>query len=143
MRILAIFAVVFIVLMAYIRLAPNKADTWHQPSMLTGPGDYPEEGGFRVERRIAAPADDVLSRLRSIALATPRTDILAGSVESGLITFITRSRIMGFPDYTTASIYEDTLSIYGRLRFGRSDLGVNQARVQAWLAQLDGMIEAS
>ena len=31
----------------------------------------------------------------------------------------------------------DVLKIYGRLRFGRSDLGVNKARVEGWLAALE------
>jgi uncharacterized protein (DUF1499 family) len=30
----------------------------------------------------------------------------------------------------------DMLQIHGRLRFGKSDLGVNAARIDGWLRQL-------
>jgi hypothetical protein len=43
-----------------------------------------------------------LARLDEIALATPRTTRLAGSPDEGRITWITRSALWGFPDYTTA-----------------------------------------
>ena len=50
----------------------------------------------------------------------------------------------GFPDYTTVSILPagtfdnagPLLMIDGRLRFGRSDLGVNKARIERWLTAL-------
>ena len=75
-----------------------------------------------------------------IATATPRTHRLAGSPEAGRITWITRSRLWGFPDYTTAQVTQTPtgprLDIHARLRFGRSDMGVNAARLHAWLAQL-------
>lgn len=142
MRLLAVLVIVVLAVMAYIRLAPTKWDKWHQPVMSTGPGDYPEVGGFRAERKVAGNGQDVLSELQSIALATPRTRVLKGSPESGMITFVTRSRLMGFPDYTTAEVNGSTLRIYGRLRFGRSDLGVNRARIEGWLAQLGDKIEA-
>ena len=71
-----------------------------------------------------------------IILATPRTEVLEGSVEAGKRTYVTRSQWMGFPDYTTVMQNEDVLELHARLRFGQSDLGVNKARVEDWLAQL-------
>jgi len=50
-----------------------------------------------------------------------------------MITYVTRSRVFGFPDYTTVRQAGPQLEIYGRLRFGRSDLGVNAARIDGWL----------
>ena len=47
--------------------------------------------------------EDVLARLDAIALQTPRTMRLDGSPEDGLITWVTRSAVFGFPDYTTAA----------------------------------------
>ena len=44
---------------------------------------------------------------------------------------------MGFPDYTTVQLKDDRLMIWARLRFGRSDLGVNRRRVDRWLADLE------
>ncbi len=75
------------------------------------------------------------------ALATPRTTLLAGSAGEGLLTFQTRSLIWGFPDYTTVTVENGLLIVYGRLRFGRSDIGVNKARILSWLASLGPLTE--
>ena len=50
-----------------------------------------------------------------------------------MITYITRSRVFGFPDYTTVRQAGPQLELYGRLRFGGSDLGANAARLDHWL----------
>ncbi|MFC3118172.1 DUF1499 domain-containing protein [Jhaorihella thermophila] len=53
-----------------------------------------------------------------------------------MITYISRTPTIGFPDYTTVWQDGDRLVVWGRLRFGRSDFGVNRARVEAWLKAL-------
>jgi hypothetical protein len=121
-------------LLIYIRLSPSDTSVWHVAPDVQPAGDYPGEGRF-LAVRAAVPADS-LSRLAERALATPRTRILAGSAETGMITFITRSALWGFPDYTTASLSDGTLRVYGRLRFGRRDMGVNAARIRGWLSAL-------
>ena len=50
-----------------------------------------------------------------------------------MITYVTRSALFRFPDYTTVRHRDAQIEIYGRLRFGRSDLGVNAARIDRWL----------
>lgn len=129
----------------YVRIAPSDPDRWHETFYPKPPDTYPAADGFRIVRQIDDPAA-VLSRLDSIIMATPRTERLAGSVDEGLITYITRSRLWGFPDYTTVYAGPDDtieggfgplLKIDGRLRFGKADLGVNRARIEGWLAQLD------
>ena len=50
------------------------------------------------------------------------------------MTFETRSLRLGFPDYTTITIQDGLLVVYGRLRFGKADMGVNKTRVTEWLA---------
>ena len=53
-----------------------------------------------------------------------------------------RSRVWGFPDYVSVRVLPgdaegtSTLAILSRLRFGRSDVGVNAARMQTWLAEV-------
>ena len=76
-----------------------------------------------------------MARIDAIARATPRTTVLAGSVAEGRITYVTRSRLWGFPDYTTVERSGDRITLFGRLRFGRGDMGVNRARIEGWLAQ--------
>lgn len=127
-------------LMAYVRLAPIDVAGVHVTPDAGGPGDYPAEGGFTAVRAISADAGAVLDQARAVALATPRTRLLAGSPAEGIMTFETRSRVMGFPDYTTVAVAGDLLTVHGRLRFGRSDLGVNRARIEGWLAQLDAVL---
>lgn len=126
--------------MLYFRLAPVDPARWHQrptgEPATTGPGDRVEIGGFHAVRQITAPGAEVLTALQTAALATARTQVLAGDIGSGMLTFQTRSAFWGFPDYTTARIEGDLLIIHGRLRFGRSDLGVNRARITGWLGAL-------
>ena len=74
--------------------------------------------------------------LHRIILETPRTEVLAGAPSEGRVTYITRSMWFGFPDYTTVQLEDDGLEIYGRLRFGQSDQGVNRARVEGWLDRI-------
>ncbi len=115
---------------AYIRLAPSDPVRWH-----VAPEDAERDlkGGVV---RVVETGPDGLARLDKIARATPRTSVLAGSLEEGMITYITRTKVFGFPDYTTVQQDGDTLRIYARLRFGRKDFGVNRDRVTQWLALL-------
>ncbi|WP_170363311.1 DUF1499 domain-containing protein [Ruegeria arenilitoris] len=115
----------------YVRLAPSDPARWHVQVVAEAGRDLP--GGVI---RAVQTGPDGLARLDQVARATPRTTVLAGSVDAGLITYVTRSRVFGFPDYTTAQQEGDTLRIYGRLRFGRRDFDVNRTRVDGWLAAL-------
>ncbi len=127
-------------LMAFVRLSPTDVQAWHVavPDQ-TGAWDsvVPLTGGatLRLSAAKGAPRD-LLARLDAIAMATPRTTLLAGSVDTGRITWETRSALWGFPDYTTAEVRDDGLYVRARLRFGQSDLGVNAQRLTDWLAQL-------
>ncbi len=115
--------------MAYVRFAPGDVARWHQmPGAVTN-RDF-SAGAMRV---VGA---DGLERLNEIILATPRTKALAGSVAEGMITYVTRSRVFWFPDYTTIRLVGPQIEIYGRLRFGLSDFGVNAARIDRWLGAL-------
>jgi hypothetical protein len=130
--------------MAYVRLAPTDPADWNASTAIYtwdhgGAWDQivPMMAGatLRLSDTKGSPAD-LLSRLDTIAMATPRTIRLAGSPTDGRITWETRSLIWGFPDYTTAEIRADGLYIFARQRFGIKDFGVNPARLSDWLAQL-------
>ncbi len=111
----------------WVRLAPSDPARWH-----VAPPSEPKQfsGGVNV----IVPGDmDLLRRLEQVALASPRTQLLAGSVDDRRLTFVTRSALWGFPDYTTIALTDGQITLFGRLRFGRSDLGVNAARIQGWL----------
>ncbi|MFW2587583.1 DUF1499 domain-containing protein [Sagittula sp. SSi028] len=117
--------------LAWIRLAPSKPEVWHVDPQVTADQDL--TGGVR--RRVAAESGD-FQRLHGIILSTPRTELVAGGVEDGMATYVTRSQLMGFPDYTTVKQGDGVLEIHARLRFGVSDTGVNQKRVDGWLEEL-------
>lgn len=120
----------------YVRLAPSDPARWHVAPEATGPWGEVTAGEGWASLRLQGDATDLLARLDAIALATPRTTRLAGSVDAGRITWITRSALWGFPDYTTAEVRTDGLYLYARNRFGRGDMGVNAARLRDWLARL-------
>ena len=117
---------------AWIRLAPSDPAVWNVDPMVSADQDL----ASGVRRRVSG-GPETFATLDRIILATPRTELLAGSVADGRITYITRSRWMAFPDYTTVQLDEDQLEIYARQRFGQSDMGVNRARVDGWLGQLE------
>lgn len=137
-------AVAGVALAVWVRLAPVDPGRWHvDPSAAAPPGPtgwLVAEGGDARPPRLGRSAAALLADLDRIARATPRTRVIAGSVEDGRITYETRSRLWGFPDYTTVTAVagEDGAApvLLGRARFGASDLGVNRARIEGWLAAL-------
>ncbi len=143
---IGLIAVAAIALAVWVRLAPTDPAIWHvaiadQTAAITGPcADQirTQRNGARATCLLPDNPVTVLARLDAIALATPRTTQLATT--DSMTTWITRSNLMAFPDYTTAEVHaapEGTrLDIYARQRFGESDLGVNTARLKAWLAGL-------
>lgn len=132
MTALWVLIAVIVVGMGYIRLAPSNAAQWHQPPQVDANEDL--TGGVK---RLVTAGPEALGQLDAIARTTPRTSVLAGSVQEGMVTYVTRSRIMGFPDYTTVEANGDQLKIYARLRFGNSDLGINGHRIDEWLTKLE------
>lgn len=116
---------------AYVRLAPTDPAAWHHLSDPVKLGT--REGG--VTRSIPGDAKTLID-LDRVILATPRTTVLAGGPEAAITTYVTKSRLWGFPDYSTVALMDDHIVIEARLRFGKSDLGVNARCVNAWLAAL-------
>ena len=132
-------------LLAYIRLAPSDPALWHISPVTTaaaGQGSCldaitTQPNGARVACLSPDTPESLLAELDATALATPRTTRLAGTPQSGRITWITRTALMGYPDHTTAEATQTPtgtrLDLYARQRFGGADFGVNTARLRAWL----------
>lgn len=130
--------------LVYFRVAPSDPARWHvDPVTAPDPGKGharlapPEAPVFEM------PPADLMARLDAIALSDPRVVRLAGRVEEGFVTYVARSRLFGFPDYVSvrtmpAGDGRSTLAIFSRQRFGREDLGVNDARLRRWLSALAG-----
>lgn len=112
----------------YVRYAPTDPERWHRMPDSVADRDL-DYGAMRV-----VPGDERdLRRLHRIILDTPRTRVMAGAPEERMITYVTRSAVFRFPDYTTVRHRHARIEIFGRLRFGTSDLGVNAARIDGWL----------
>jgi uncharacterized protein (DUF1499 family) len=84
-------------------------------------------------------------RLRDAFLAvtseSPRTKLLDQSADGLRLSLVQRSALLRFPDYIDVSILPadgdgSTIAIYSRSRFGYSDMGVNQRRVEDWMTAL-------
>ena len=89
-----------------------------------------------------APSE-LLARLRRIALAEPdTTELSCGPDCDRTARILQHTRLMRFPDTIDIAVFpvgdnQSTLAIYSRSLIGRSDLGVNRARIARWLAALD------
>ncbi len=115
----------------WVRFAPSDPARWHRMAEDLQPGDL---GNGAV--RVVEARQEALAELDAIIRATPRTRLLAGAVAEGMLTYVTRSAVIGFPDYTTVRLADGQIAIYGRARYGLSDLGVNAARIDGWLDAL-------
>jgi len=54
--------------------------------------------------------------------------------ESGFVTLVVRTPLIGYPDYVSLRIAEEgaemaRVTVYSRSRFGRRDFGANKTRV--------------
>lgn len=116
----------------FVRFAPSDPERWHTAIQGNTDKDFP--GGAL---RVVAAAPDALPRADAYMRNLPRTRVISGSVDAGRVTYVTRSAVFGFPDYTTIEYENGRLKAYARLRFGRSDLGVNSERLQGLLAALE------
>jgi uncharacterized protein (DUF1499 family) len=149
--ILAATAAAFIAFAAVVRLADDDPARWHvDPAAAPGTGQPnawrigPPGGEQAVDAEapeFALAAQDLAAAFDAMALAEPRTRRLAGTPDDLWMTYVQRSRFMAFPDYVSVRIIplgpdRSTLAIYSRARYGQSDLGVNRARVENWLAAL-------
>lgn len=149
--ILAALAAAFIAFAAFVRLAGDDPARWHvDPAAAPGTGQPnawrigPAGGPQPIDAEapeFALAAEDLAAAFDAMALAEPRTRRLAGAPGDLWMTYVQRSRLMAFPDYVSVRIIplgpdRSTLAIYSRARYGQSDLGVNRARVENWLAAL-------
>lgn len=79
-------------LLAYIRLAPSDPDRWHQP--VTADQDKNMKTGAI---RVIDAGPGALAQVDAAARELDRTEVLAGSVADGRVTYVTRSRLDGVP----------------------------------------------
>lgn len=143
---LALFLVVvcaFLAIAVTARLVPDDPARWHVDPVRAASTGKPNE--YRLlppDAPVYEGTPEALAgAFRDVALAEPRTKLIAGSAGEREMTFVQRSRVFGFPDYVSAGFREAeggaTLAVFSRARFGKSDMGVNEARVRRWLDRLE------
>ena len=126
---------------AYVRLAPAAPGTFH-----VDPFSFGQSGPNAVH--IAPPEAPVFettpeglhAALQKAILAEPRSKVWATSPDAFHTTYVTRTRLMGYPDYISVAVRAAeggaSFAVYSRSRFGYSDLGVNRARLDRLLGRL-------
>jgi len=80
-------------------------------------------------------------RWRAVVAARPRVELLAEYDGGMQIDYVARTARFRFPDIVTVRFIpvppaQSTIAIYSRSLYGRSDLGMNRARVESWLSAL-------
>jgi len=90
---------------------------------------------------IALSVDHLRLRFLEMVAARPRLTLLASDPVLDQYDVEERSAVFGFPDTMTVRLFArrdgtSTVAIYSRSHYGKDDLGVNQARVRAWLDDL-------
>lgn len=142
--ILVLGLVVLAVLVAsalWFRLVPMPAEQWHVDPASVSP---PSSPNFALRVGADAPVfaqgpDVIAARLADVARAAGATPI-AGTPAEGHVSYVVRSALMGFPDAISIRLLPEgqgtRVEIFSRSRYGYSDLGVNAARVAAWIAAL-------
>jgi len=98
-----------------------------------------------------SPAFDVAAtalRERWLRMIAAQPRVTAGAADDAALQydFVQRSRLVSYPDTVTVRFIaldgdRSTLAVYSRSHYGYDDFGVNQARVEAWLAALKAVAD--
>lgn len=135
-----------------IRTAAHDPAVWHVDPFTAERTGKPNDAVAGPPPLLAAPADIVLdpvsgeaaaliARLHAVALGEPRVEVVAGGPEALHVTYVQRSALFGFPDYVSVRVEATddgaALALWSRSRYGYSDMGVNRARLERWLAAID------
>ncbi|MBT0956512.1 DUF1499 domain-containing protein [Alphaproteobacteria bacterium KMM 3653] len=133
--VLSVLLIMIVGFMGYVRLAPLPELRFAEMPGPFEPGVHPVQGGVKHVIPLEDLPEGAAAALREIILQTPRT-AQAGQAGQAPMAFVTRSALMGFPDIALVWEQAGALHIHSHLVYGRSDMGVNSARVAAWLEAL-------
>jgi uncharacterized protein (DUF1499 family) len=95
-----------------------------------------------VEGEFAIPAIELQAALEALIAKQSRLiEVSRSDVAGYQASYVVRSFIMGFPDFLSIKIEENspkasTIKLFSRSKFGYSDLGVNRKRIQGLLFAL-------
>lgn len=118
--------------------------SWRPNQYLVAPPEFtPRARPHRESPIFSCDAKTLIQRIRSHALAQPRTGLIEESGDGLALELVQRSAVFRFPDLISVRAIEvpgqgSRVAIYSRARYGIRDFGVNRARVESWLAALAG-----
>jgi len=92
------------------------------------------------------PATALFDAVCRVAAAAPRTYLQAIFPKKMAARWVARTALFNFPDVIVAQVSprgedKSTLVLYSRSEYGYSDLGVNRARLKAWIGALERSLE--
>lgn len=122
------------------RTSPNDA--------LAAPPDVCPAHSDIVPPEFAMPAAALRTVFRAMLASEMNVERVA--VDDAALTdrYVQRTALLRFPDTVVVQFFErgpgrSTLALYSRSQLGRSDLGVNRARLERWLGKLSALAPAA
>lgn len=142
LNLLVALAILLAGILVWVRVAPSDPAQWHVDP-VTAPDPATPNWARIAPGEIVAPAGSLAPRIEAALGAEPRVRVLAGSAREGWLTWVQRSRLMGYPDYVSLRILpagegQETVAVFSRARFGQGDWGVNAERLVRLRAALAG-----
>lgn len=132
------FAAVFLVL---LRLVPVDSEEFHEDPAEADTRRSEVRLIGREAPRYPVDAETMLETLKSIATNSWHVAVAEGSVDEGMITFVARSKLLGFRDFITVKGTDEAggskLAVFARPRVNGYDWGANVRRLDRWLAELE------
>jgi uncharacterized protein (DUF1499 family) len=115
------------------RTTPNDALAC-PPDVCTAPSDV-------LPPAYALSAAQLRQAFAAVIAAEPRVTRVAADDTTLTDRYIQRTAMMGFPDTIVVRFFDrpggrSSLALYSRSEFGRSDFGVNKARIKRWITRL-------
>lgn len=116
--------------------------TWKPNQFLVLPQGFAAKAKPHATSPVfARTPEQVLDAVKRVALAEPRTEVVAEDRAKRQIALVQRSKTFRFPDFIAveavpAAAGQTALAIYSRAKYGIRDFGVNRARIERWLAAL-------
>ena len=124
---------------ATLQLPPSPKTCLLTPSVAPGQGHLHRDP-------LPASLEAVMAALDRVAASMPRSFPLARFPARNQAQWVVRSALMNYPDIVVAEAAQVAggtgLWLYSRSLIGWSDMGVNRARVMAWLEALEAALRA-
>lgn len=139
--------------LVYPRTLSHDADVWHVDPLTAPKPSTPNSYRVGPAGTEAADAEGptfrqdagVVGGAFSRIAADEGAEVIGGSVEEGWVTYVQQSTLFAFPDYISVRFSDlddggSTIAVFSRSRLGQSDLGVNEKRVNDWLAKINAVL---